>query len=114
MNTEHWALIGTMAVLTYATRLSGLSMGDRSLPQSARTLLDRVPIAVFAALTAPGIFGSNVDVSLKDLPSGMDCWTWVGELVLGVEPPGNSFFERVLVRLPDFSGWAITGGDVRA
>ena len=58
--------------------------------------------------------GSNVEVSLKDLPSGMDCWTWVGELVLGVEPPGNSFFERVLVRLPDFSGWATTGGDVRA
>ncbi len=62
MNTEHWALIGTMAVLTYATRFTGLSMGDRSLPQGARELLDRVPIAVFAALTAPGIFGSDVDV----------------------------------------------------
>jgi branched-subunit amino acid transport protein len=63
MNTEHWALIGTMAILTYATRVSGLTMGDRALPQGMRELLDRVPVAVFAALVAPGIFGSDVDVS---------------------------------------------------
>jgi branched-subunit amino acid transport protein len=63
MNAEHWALIGTMAVLTYATRVFGLSLGDRSLPQGIRDLLDRVPVAVFAALVAPGIFGSDVDAS---------------------------------------------------
>jgi branched-subunit amino acid transport protein len=62
MSAENVALIGTMAVLTYAIRFSGLSFGDRAMPQGMRQLFDRVPIAVFAALAAPGIAGSDVDV----------------------------------------------------
>ena len=63
MSGEHTAIIAAAAVVTYATRLAGLSLGDWNMPQSMRRIFDRVPVAVFAALAAPGIAGSDVDIS---------------------------------------------------
>ncbi|MFL5759189.1 MAG: AzlD domain-containing protein [Thermomicrobiales bacterium] len=63
MNGEHVALIASIAVLTYGTRIVGLSMGDRTMPPGIRQIFDRVPLAVFAALAAPGIVGSEVDIA---------------------------------------------------
>jgi branched-subunit amino acid transport protein len=63
MNGENAAIIAAAAVVTYSTRLAGLSLGDRTMPAELRRIFDRVPVAVFAALAAPGIAGSNVDIS---------------------------------------------------
>jgi branched-subunit amino acid transport protein len=63
MNGEHAAIIAAAAVVTYATRLAGLSLGDWTMPAELRRIFDRVPVAVLAALAAPGIAGSDVDIS---------------------------------------------------
>jgi branched-subunit amino acid transport protein len=63
MTGEHAAIIFAAAVITFATRLTGLSLGERTIPFRIRELFDRVPVAVFAALAAPGIAGSDVDIS---------------------------------------------------
>jgi branched-subunit amino acid transport protein len=63
MTSEHAAIIFAAAVITYATRVTGLSLGERTIPLRIRELFDRVPAAVFAALVAPGIAGSDVDIS---------------------------------------------------
>jgi branched-subunit amino acid transport protein len=63
MTSEHAAIIFATAVITYATRVTGLSLGERTIPLRIRELFDRVPAAVFAALVAPGIAGADVDIS---------------------------------------------------
>jgi branched-subunit amino acid transport protein len=65
MNWENAAIIAAAAIVTYATRLAGLSLGDWTMPAELRRIFDRVPVAVFAALAAPGIVGSDVDISSR-------------------------------------------------
>ena len=40
---------------TYATRLAGLLLGERQAPATVERFLGYVPVAVFAALAAPGL-----------------------------------------------------------
>lgn len=63
MSGEHAAIIGAAALVTYATRLAGLSLSEWTMPAEIRRIFDRVPVAVFAALAAPDIAGSDVDIS---------------------------------------------------
>jgi branched-subunit amino acid transport protein len=51
-------LIAAAAVITYGTRIAGLSLGDRRVPDVVRRFLSYVPIAAFAALAAPGLGGT--------------------------------------------------------
>lgn len=55
VSTEHLALILTLALLIYLTRLSGLLLGARQAPPVAARALHYVPIAAFAALIVPGL-----------------------------------------------------------
>jgi branched-subunit amino acid transport protein len=48
-------LIVAAGVVTYLTRLPGFYLGQRVLPESAGRFLIYVPVAVFAALAAPGV-----------------------------------------------------------
>lgn len=60
-----WIVILVIAVLTYATRYSGMLLGavatvaadgaPRRLPPAAERFLDAVPLAAFAALVVPGV-----------------------------------------------------------
>lgn len=43
------------AVATYLTRLGGFGLGGRELPPVLERFLAYVPVAVFAALIAPGL-----------------------------------------------------------
>jgi branched-subunit amino acid transport protein len=43
------------AVITYATRFAGLSLGERHPPPGIQRFLDCVPIAAFAAIIAPDL-----------------------------------------------------------
>lgn len=54
LSTEHLALILTLAVLIYLTRIAGLLLGARQAPPVVARALHYVPIAAFAALVAPG------------------------------------------------------------
>lgn len=48
--------------------------------------------------------GSRVELSVMGLPSGMDCWMCVGELLLGVAPKKSRLVENFRDRLlPLFS-----------
>ena len=49
------ALILMIAVATYATRVAGFALGQRTLPPVLEQFLLYVPIAVLAALVAPNL-----------------------------------------------------------
>lgn len=55
-------LIVVAAVITYCTRIAGLSFGDREVPPWAQRFLRFVPIAAFSALIAPGLGGRDDDL----------------------------------------------------
>lgn len=55
MTLEHGAIILTVAVLTYLTRIAGFQIGDRELPPALTRALEAVPIAAFVALVVPGV-----------------------------------------------------------
>jgi branched-subunit amino acid transport protein len=59
MDRSLLSLIAAAALLTYATRIAGLSLGDRRLPPVIVRFLSYVPIAAFAALVAPGLGGTD-------------------------------------------------------
>ncbi|MEA2522905.1 MAG: hypothetical protein QOF73_132 [Thermomicrobiales bacterium] len=59
MDLGYLPLIAAAALITYGTRVTGLSLGNRSVPASMRRFLAYVPIAAFAALAAPGIGGTD-------------------------------------------------------
>jgi branched-subunit amino acid transport protein len=65
MSGDHIPLILGAAVLTYLTRLSGLSIGRRHAPEAVRIFLGYVPIAVFAALVVPDLTVSGSDRASK-------------------------------------------------
>jgi branched-subunit amino acid transport protein len=50
------------ALLTYATRIAGLSLGGRAVPPVVVRFLTYVPIAAFAALATPGLGGTDDDL----------------------------------------------------
>ncbi len=52
---ERLAMIVSVAVLTYLTRIAGFRLNDRNLPPSLDRFLAYVPVAAFAALAIPGI-----------------------------------------------------------
>ena len=62
MDRSYLPLIAVAALITYATRLTGLALGDREVPAVARRFLGYVPIAAFAALVAPGLGGTDDDL----------------------------------------------------
>jgi branched-subunit amino acid transport protein len=55
LSTEHLALILTLAVVIYLTRIAGLLLGARQAPPVVARALHYVPIAAFAALIVPGL-----------------------------------------------------------
>ena len=55
LSTEHLALILTLAVVIYLTRIAGLLLGARQAPPTVARALHYVPIAAFAALIVPGL-----------------------------------------------------------
>ena len=55
VSTEHLALILTLAVLIYLTRIAGLILGARQAPPMVARALHYVPTAAFAALIVPGL-----------------------------------------------------------
>lgn len=55
LSSEHLALILTLAVLIYLTRIAGLILGARQAPAVIARALHYVPIAAFAALIVPGL-----------------------------------------------------------
>lgn len=52
---ERWGLVVAVALATYATRVTGFYAGGRALPPALDRFLGYVPVAVFAALAAPGV-----------------------------------------------------------
>ncbi len=52
---EHLALIVTLAILIYLTRIAGLLLGARQAPAVVAQALHYVPIAAFTALIVPGL-----------------------------------------------------------
>jgi len=52
---DHLGLIVAVAVVTYATRVVGFTLVSRTLPPRFDRFLRYVPVAVFAALVAPGV-----------------------------------------------------------
>jgi branched-subunit amino acid transport protein len=59
MDFGYLPLIVAAAILTYATRIAGLSFGDRAVPPVIVRFLSYVPIAAFAALAVPGLGGTD-------------------------------------------------------
>jgi len=52
---ERPAIIVSVAILTYLTRIAGFRLGDRQLPPAFDRFLAYVPVAAFAALAIPGV-----------------------------------------------------------
>jgi branched-subunit amino acid transport protein len=52
---EQVGLIVAAAVVTYATRVAGFHLADRTLPPMLERFLAYVPVAVFATLIVPGL-----------------------------------------------------------
>jgi uncharacterized membrane protein len=52
---SHFLLIAAASTVTYATRVSGMLLRDRSVPQLVDSFLAYVPVAVFAALITPSL-----------------------------------------------------------
>ena len=55
LSTDHLALILTLAIVIYLTRIGGLLLGARQAPPVVERALHYVPIAAFAALIVPGL-----------------------------------------------------------
>lgn len=55
-------LIVVAAIITYGTRIGGLSFGNREIPSLAQRFLRYVPIAAFSALVAPGLAAGGNDL----------------------------------------------------
>lgn len=62
MSDSYLPVIAGAAIITYLTRIAGLSLGARTPPPMLRVFLSYVPIAAFAALAAPGIFTGDSDM----------------------------------------------------
>ena len=71
MNNHGLPLIAIAAVVTYATRIGGLMVGDRPVPAPVERFLRYVPIAAFAALTAPGLSESDGESLPRLLGAGI-------------------------------------------
>jgi branched-subunit amino acid transport protein len=71
MDRTHLPLIAAAAALTYGTRIAGLLLGDRAVPAALRGYLAYVPIAAFAALTAPGLAGSEGDLAPRSIAAAV-------------------------------------------
>src|SRR5438270_9655261 len=52
---SHVLLIAAVGVVTYATRVSGMLLRDRTVPRLVDGFLSYVPVAVFAALITPNL-----------------------------------------------------------
>jgi branched-subunit amino acid transport protein len=63
MDLGYLPLIVAAAVLTYATRIAGLSLGNRAVPPVVVRFLSYVPIAAFAALAMPGLGGNDDELT---------------------------------------------------
>lgn len=73
--TGRIALVLAVAAVTYATRLAGFRLrmsrgggngaGDGALPPACERFLAYVPIAAFAALTAPGIAEGSASLAAR-------------------------------------------------
>lgn len=48
-------LVAIVALATYATRVAGLTLGQRSIPPLLDRFLTYIPVAVFAALITPNL-----------------------------------------------------------
>ncbi len=55
MGLSNMGLVIVLAVVTYATRITGFKIGDRRLPPALDRFLTYVPVASFAALAVPGV-----------------------------------------------------------
>ena len=82
------ALIVLMALVTYGPRLLGFALSGRRMPGFWRRFLRFVPVAVFAALTAPALPGSRGEGGIRLLAAtltGLVLWRvrnlWLGILV---------------------------------
>jgi uncharacterized membrane protein len=51
----HLLLIAVVSGVTYATRISGMLLRDRTVPRVVDSFLAYVPLAVFAALITPNL-----------------------------------------------------------
>lgn len=49
------AIIVSVALLTYVTRIAGFRLGERQLPPAFDRFLTYVPVAAFSALAVPGV-----------------------------------------------------------
>jgi len=58
-------------VVTYATRIAGLMLSDRPIPEPVERFLRFVPIAAFAALIAPGLSGTDPELLPRLLGAGV-------------------------------------------
>jgi branched-subunit amino acid transport protein len=70
MDVGYLPLIGAAALLTLGTRLGGLGLGDRAVPDALQRFLGYVPIAAFAALVTPGLGGGGNDQVPRLLAAG--------------------------------------------
>jgi branched-subunit amino acid transport protein len=52
---SHWAIILGAGAVTYGTRLTGLMLGRRAIPDLLSRFLAYVPLAVFASLITPDL-----------------------------------------------------------
>ncbi len=80
------ALIIFMALVTYGPRLLGFLLSGRDLSGFWRRFLHFVPVAVFAALTAPALPGERGEGGVRLLAAvlaGLVLWR-VGSLWLGI------------------------------
>ena len=79
-------LVLTVGLVTYATRLVGLQLGERTLPPALDRFLAYVPIAVFATLIAPGLAdGSGALTSrLVGAAVAAGALLWLGKLWVGL------------------------------
>ncbi len=71
MNSHGVPLILTAGVLTYLTRIGGFALGNRPIPARLEGFLQFVPIAAFAALTAPGLSGTDPELVPRLLGAGL-------------------------------------------
>ena len=81
-------LIVLMALVTYGPRLLGFVLAGRELSEFWRRFLHFVPVAAFAALTAPALLGSRGEGDIRLLAAalaGLVLWRvrsfWLGILV---------------------------------
>lgn len=86
-----WMLIALMALVTYASRALYLFVPEVWVPRWLRENLDLVPVAILAAMIAPGALGQG--------PGWSD-----------LSGPGATAITVVLYFVTKSPGWAVTGG----